>query len=230
VQDETGQLVKFNSPETIAGFNWLKETYSDKKWEKMWPAGLLSWSDTSNNEAFLAGTIGITDNAGTMYAKAQFDKVPHKDTILYIQRPKHNITGKYLDSMSGARLHIIKGSKNKDASADLFRHLISDPIIKQLLVTSPAYVLPAYKNLWSDPLVQNDRNAKAAQPIAYPADYFPGLRYPGPASTAIDAIGAGTYHTDAIAEILKGAKVEDVVKDYHNRFIQIFKDFGLKGA
>ncbi len=230
IQDESGQLVKFNSPETIAGFQWLKETYSDKKWEKMWPAGLLSWSDTSNNEAFLAGTIGVTDNAGTMYAKAVFDKVPHAKDILYIQRPARNSDGKYLDSMAGARLHIIKGSKNKDASADLFRHLISDPVVKQLLVTSPAYVVPAYKNLWNDPLVQNDVNAKAAFKIAYPDPYFPGLRSPGPASVAVDAIGAGTYHTDAMAEILKGTPIADVVKDYQNRFIQLFKDFGLKGA
>ena len=33
----------------------------------------------------------------------------------------------------------MKGSKNKDASADLFRHLISDPVMKQLLVTSPGW-------------------------------------------------------------------------------------------
>ena len=230
LQDETGQLIKFNSPQTIAGYKWLKETYSDKKWEKMWPAGLLSWSDTSNNEAFLAGTIGITDNAGTMYAKAVFDKVPHAKDILFVPRPTRVSDGKYLDSMAGARLHIVKGSKNKDASADLFRHLISDPIIKQLLAISPAYVLPAYKNLWSDPLVQNDRNAKAAQPIAYPDPYFPGLRFPGPASAAVDAVGGGTYLTDSMAEVLKGTPIEDVVKDYHNRFIQLWKDFGFKGA
>ena len=98
-----------------------------------------------------------------------------------------------------------------------------------LLAISPAYVLPPYKKLWSDPLVQNDRNAKAAEAFAYPAEYFPGLRYPGPPSAAIDAIGGGTYHTDMMAEILQGKAVADVVKDYHNKFVQIFKDFGLKG-
>jgi multiple sugar transport system substrate-binding protein len=229
VQEETGQLVKFNTPETIAGFTWLKETYSDKKWEKMWPAGLLSWTDTSNNEAFIAGTIGITDNAGTMYAKAVFDKVPHAKDILYINRPKSNKTGQYLDSMGGTKLYFIKGTKNRNASNDLFRHLISDPVIKQLLATSPAYVLPAYRNLFKDPLVQNDRNAKAAEAIAYPEVYYPGLRFPGPTSAAISAIGAGTYFTDAMAEILQGKAIADVVKDYEARFVQIYQDFGLKG-
>ena len=230
LQDQTGELVTFNSPETIAGYTWLKDTYGSETYAKMRPAGLLSWTDTSNNEAFIAGTIGITDNAGTMYAKAQFDKVAHKDQILYIQRPKRNSDMKYLDSMAGARLHMIKGSKNTAASADLFRHLISDPVVKQLLVTSPAYVLPAYRNLFKDPLVQSDKNAKAAEAIAYPGDYFPGLRSPGPASAAVDAIGGGTYYTDAMAEILQGKPIADVVKDYHNRFVQIFRDFGKKGA
>lgn len=230
LQDQAGELITFNSPETIAGFNWLKETYNDAKWEKMRPAGLLSWTDTSNNEAFLAGTIGITDNAGTMYAKAVFDKVPHAKDILFVPRPARNSDNKYLDSLAGARLHMIKGSKNKAASADLFRHLISDPIMKQLLVTSPAYVLPPYKNLWTDPLVQNDANAKAAEPLAYPTDRFTGLRWPGPSSAAIDAIGGGTYYTDAMAEIIQGKAVADVVKDYTARFVQIFRDFNKKGA
>jgi multiple sugar transport system substrate-binding protein len=230
LQDAEGQIITFNSPETIAGFTWLKETYGDPKWEKMRPAGLLSWTDTSNNEAFIAGTIGITDNAGTMYAKAVFDKVPHAKDILFIPRPKRNSDGKYLDSLGGARLHLVKGSKNAAASADLFRHLITDPVMRVLLQTSPGYVIPPYKNLWSDPLVQNDKNAKAAEPLAYPTDRFTGLRYPGPPSPAVDAIGGGTYYTDMIAEILQGKAIADVVKDYTEKFVQIFRDFGLKGA
>ena len=88
LQDKDGQRITFNSPEAIAGLKWLKETYSDQKWAKMLPPGVNSWTDPSNNEAFLAGTIGITDNAGTMYAKAVLDKVPFADQIQFIKRPK----------------------------------------------------------------------------------------------------------------------------------------------
>jgi multiple sugar transport system substrate-binding protein len=230
LQDQSGELIRFNSPETIAGFRWLKETYGDPKWERMRPAGLLSWTDPSNNEAFLAGTIGVTDNAGTMYAKAVFDKVPHAGDVLFIPRPRRNSDGRYLDSMGGTKLYVIKGSRNRAASADLFRHLISEPVVKQLLVTSPGYVLPAYKNLWKDPVVQNDRNARAAEPIAYPENYFSGYREPGPASAAVDAITSGTFFTDAMAEVLQGKAIEAVAQDFHNRFVQIFRDFGKKGA
>ena len=33
-----------------------------------------------------------------------------------------------------------------------------------------------------------------------------------------------------MAEVLQGKSPEDAAKDYHNRFVQIFKDFGLKGS
>lgn len=230
LQDESGQKISFNSPATVAGLKWLKETYSDPKWANMLPPGVNSWTDPSNNEAFLAGTIAITDNAGTMYAKAVLDKVPFAKDILAIPRPKRNSDGKYLDSLAGARLHTIAGTKNKDASYDLFRHLLSDGVQNKLLEISPGYVLPPYKNTWQNPLVQNDRNAKAAFPLAYPTDRFTGLRYPGPSSAAVDAIGGGNYYTDMMAEVLQGKSPEDVAKNYQDRFIQIFKDFGLKGS
>lgn len=230
LQDESGQKITFNSPETVAGLKWLKETYSDPKWAKMLPPGVNSWTDPSNNEAFLAGTIAITDNAGTMYAKAVLDKVPFAKDILFIPRPKRNSDGKYLDSLAGARLHAITGTKNKAASYDLFRHLLSDGVQNKLLEISPGYVLPPYKNNWQNPLVQNDRNAKAAFPLAYPTDRFTGLRSPGPSSAAVDAIAGGNYFTDMMAEILQGKSAEDVAKNYQDRFIQIFKDFGLKGS
>lgn len=230
VQDETGQKVVFNSPETITGVKWLKETYSDPKWAKMLPPGINSWTDPSNNEAMLAGTVAMTDNAGTVFAKAVYDKVSFADQIVFVPRPKRVSDSKYLDSLAGARFHVIKGTKNKDAVYDVVRHFLSEPVQNQLLTTSPGYVLPPYRNAWKNELVQKYPNAKNSEPLAYPTDRFTGLRYPGPPSAAIDTIGGGTYYTDMMAEVLQGKSPEDAVKGYHDRFIQIFKDFGLKGS
>lgn len=229
VQDEAGQVVKFNSPETVAGLNWLKETYSDKKWANALPPGVNSWTDPSNNEAFLAGTIAITDNAGTMYAKAVHDKVPFYQNILFIQRPVRIKDNARLDSLAGDRFHVIKGAKNKDAAYDLIRHLLSEPVQKQIWSISTGYALPAYKNGWSDPLITGNKNSMAAQPIAYNPNHFTGLRWPGPPSSAMDTISGGTYYTDMMAEVLQGKSADDVAKSYHQRFVQIFKDNGLKG-
>lgn len=230
LQDASGQLVTFNSPETIDGLRWLQETYSDPAWGNMLPPNLSSWSDFSNSEAFQAGTIGITDNAGTMYARAVFDKVPFAKDIALVPRPKRVTDGQRLDMLTGMRLHIVKGSKNRAASYDIFRHLLSEPIQRALLQISPGYVLPPYRKLWSDSLVQGNDNARRAEALAYPTYRFTGLRHPGPASPAVDAIASGDYYADMLAAILAGRPVEEVVRDYHQGFVQIFRDHGLRGA
>ena len=54
----------------------------------MLPPGVNSWTDPSNNEAYLAGKIFFTNNAGTMFAKAVFDKNPVADDTYLISPPK----------------------------------------------------------------------------------------------------------------------------------------------
>ncbi len=65
-----------------------------------------------------------------------FDKVPHAKEILYVQRPARNSDGKYLDSMAGARLHIVKGSKNKDLAMKVLAKFVSPDLQANL----PLYV------------------------------------------------------------------------------------------
>ena len=42
----------------------------------MLPPGVESWTDTSNNEAWLAGQIGYTHNAFSVYAQSKRDNNP----------------------------------------------------------------------------------------------------------------------------------------------------------
>lgn len=230
LQDASGQLVTFDSPETIAGLHWLRETYADPAWSAMLPPDLATWRDFSNNEAFLAGSVGIADNLGTIYARAAFERLPIARDIALLPRPKRITDGQRLDALAGVRLHIPKGAKNRAASHDLFRHLLSEPVQRTLLQIFPGSVLPPYRKLWSDPLVQGSDNARRAEALAYPTYRFTGLRHPGPASAAIDTIASGDYYADMLAAILAGRPVEDVVRDYHQGFIQIFRAHGLRGA
>ncbi|HET8728860.1 MAG TPA: extracellular solute-binding protein, partial [Alphaproteobacteria bacterium] len=75
--DESGMKVQFDSPETVAAVTWLAETYDRKgKYGPMLPPGVESWNDTGNNEAYLAGNIGYTHNAFSVYAQAKRDNNP----------------------------------------------------------------------------------------------------------------------------------------------------------
>jgi multiple sugar transport system substrate-binding protein len=230
LQDETGQIVTFNSPETVAAFEWLKATYSDEQWAPMLPPGVLSWTDTNNNEAYLANQIAITRNAGTVYAKAVLDKVPFADQIAMIPSPKRNSDGARLDFFSGGmKFFVVKGAKNREAVYDLARHFLTQPVLERVWSISTGYALPAYANGWDNPIIEDNPNSVRGREMALTETGFNGLPWPGEDNEAVASIGSGVYFTDMISEILQGRPVEEAVADYHDQFVQIYQDFGREG-
>jgi len=228
-QDKTGQLVTLNSPETVAGLDWLKETYTDQKWSGMLPPGVNGWNDVSNNEAFLAGTIGITRNAGTVLARAYFDNVPHAESIGQVQTPRSlNGQGPRLENGGGETLRLIKGTKNKDAAFDTMRFWLSTPVQRTIWKISTAYALPAYDYGWNDPIVASHPISKKFKAVVNNEDWW-GLATPGPIQAAIDAVGASNLFTDTMGEILRGKPTRQAVEEMHRRAVTIYKEFGLKG-
>jgi multiple sugar transport system substrate-binding protein len=227
--DETGQLVKLNSPETVAGMKWLAEVYMDKKWEKMLPQGVNSWTDPTNNEAFLSGTIAFTSNAGTMYAKGVFDKVPFADQIRSIPMPLGG-SKKRLEGVGTANFWLFKGVQNRDAAWNMIDHMMKPEQQRPLWKASTGYVVPPYKKLWDDPIVRGDENNRRQEVIAWNEPAFRGLSHPGPLTPAADAVGTANIFTDMMGLILRGTSVEEAVKEAHQRSVQIYKEFGLKGA
>jgi multiple sugar transport system substrate-binding protein len=227
--DETGEIVKLNSPETIAGMKWLAEVYLDKKWEKMLPPGVNAWNDFSNNEAFNAGTLAFTSNAGTMYAKAVFDKVPFASEIKVIPMP-YGPPRKRLEGASTNNFYLFRGVKNKEASVAIITFLLDPEQQRTLWKISTGYVVPPFKSMWSDPIVQGDENNRRFERVAWNEPPFRGLAHPGPLTAAADAVGIQNVFTDMFGQILQGKKVEDAVKEAHDRCVKIYKEFGLKGA
>ncbi len=227
--DTTGQIVTLNSPQTIAGLTWLKEVYTDPKWAPMLPPGVNAWTDPSNNEAFLAGTIAFTSNAGTMYAKAVFDKNPLAPHIKVLPQPLGPAKQR-LQGSGGHNFYFFDGSKNYDAARQLAEHLLSIDVQRVLWKTSTGYVVPAYEKWWDDPIIQGDENSRRFRPIAFSEPPFPGVAWRGPLSEAADAVSAQNVATDMMGEILAGKPVAQAVKDAHDRCVKIFKEFGFKGA
>ena len=230
VQDASGQIVTFNSQETIDGLNWLKETYSDEQWAPMLPPGVLSWTDANNNEAFLASQVATTQNAGTVYAKAVLDEVPFAGEIAYIPYPKRIDDDERLDFLSqGMKFFLINGARNKEAVYDTIRHFLSLPVRERVWSISTGYALPAYENGWENEIIAENPNSLRAKDIALNETDFNGLAWPGEDNAALAAIGAGVFFTDMMSEILQGRSTEEVVEDYHEQFVQIYQDFGREG-
>ncbi len=239
ITEETGQIVVLNNEpyrtNSIAGLTWLKETFSDPKYANMLPPGVGGWTDPSNNEAWLGGKIGVTTNAGTVYAKAVVDKNPVADDSYLILQPKGlGPNGKALMGGAGTmNFYIMKGAKNRQASEQLIKYLHTQDIYKQMFKISTGYVYPAREWGWDQPEITENQYSKHITDnwrkiIGDPSGYL-GSSYPGAPSPQVGALDTSNFLTDMFGEILGGKPIEEALKSAHERAVRTFKEFGAKG-
>ncbi len=228
ITDQSGKKVTFNSPETVAAVQWLKETYASDKYKPMLPPGIESWTDPSNNEAYLAGTIGLTQNAFSIYAKAKKDSNPVLGKTAIMHKPKTK-DGKLLEAGGTGWLTIFKGSKNIDAAKQVIRHLIDPQTFTPMVQAGGGLFLPAYKNLWTADLLKIDPNFAILKEIIFNPTAYTGTSYPADPSATIDSILAAAIPSQMIANVTNGKmSPEEAVKDAHAKIVQIFEEAGLK--
>src|SRR3546814_9755273 len=67
--DDDAQVV-LDSPETVQALEYVKELYEN------FVPGTLSWLDSNNNKAFLAGELGATNNGISVYYAAKKSETP----------------------------------------------------------------------------------------------------------------------------------------------------------
>ena len=104
-----GKTVVLNSKETIESLK-----FAVSLWKETMDEGGLAWDDSSNNRAFLSGTISATNNGASIYleAKKKPDSYltesgkPMKDDILHAKIPKgaggqYNLGGGFTDMLMG---------------------------------------------------------------------------------------------------------------------------------
>jgi multiple sugar transport system substrate-binding protein len=224
--DETGLKVNFNTPETIAAVEWLKETYSSEKYKPMLPPGIESWTDTSNNEAYLAGTVALTLNQPSVYAKAKADGNPIFENTAVLHGPK-TLDGRLLEAGISGWLTIFKGSKNKDVAKELILNLIDPAKITAMASLGGGLFLPAYENLWTEDLLAADSNFQVFREILLNPDVFYGRSHPAPPNALIDAIDGAAITSQMMADVTSGGmSVEDAVKNAHDKMVQIFEEGG----
>jgi multiple sugar transport system substrate-binding protein len=229
-QDETGMYITTNSPETIDAMNFIKETFTDPKWETMLPPGILSWNDTANNEAYLGAKIAYTENAGTVYANAVLTENPVAPNTGY-HKPSGGPVLKEFIVVPGKNWMMLRGSQNQAATKDTILHFTTDlGRYDEMLSNSPSYALPCYTDLWemseyikTDPVALQQKEA-CLDPSGIDAAFYPGKDSP-----AMQAVIASGAMNDMVNAVLTGTAPEDAVKAGHDAMVAIFKEFGLPG-
>ncbi len=105
----------FNSPETVAAITFLADIHTNAKYKNALPPGVEGWTDPSNNEAWLAGTIGFTQNAYTLYAKSLADKNPVYDNTAILPGVLGPGTDQIISVPSYFYFTLFKNGKNPES-------------------------------------------------------------------------------------------------------------------
>jgi multiple sugar transport system substrate-binding protein len=99
--------------------------FNNVLWKECMDEAGLSWDDGSNNRAFLAGTIGVTGNAPSIYAEAR-DKFPDvcKDMN---HAPMPLGPGGRFYQLSPESAMVMKYSKNQELAKEFIRFYMAKP-------------------------------------------------------------------------------------------------------
>lgn len=229
--DESGKKIVFNSPATVEGVKYLAALYTDPKYKSMLPPGVESWTDTSNNEAYLAGKIGITANAPSVYAKAKADKNPVFENTSWQPFPRTNDGKLELGNGVNSWYSILKGAKQADAAKQIITHFMDPKVFAPLSALGGGLVMPAYKNGWTDELLKVDPNFPKLKNIMFNPNDYTGFPFPAQTNAAIDAWFATGFLSEMMANVTTGKMTaEQAVEDAAKKGAVIFEEKGFPQA
>ncbi len=228
--DETGLLVTFNSPETVAAVEWLAEIYTSDKYKPMLPPGVESWTDTGNNEAYLAGTIALTTNQPSVYGAARANDPELFANTAVLHAPK-TLDGRLLEAGGSGWFTIFRGAQNKDVAKELILNMLDPAKLTPMVQVGGGLFLPAYENLWTDEVLGTDPNFAVFRDILLNEEIFYGRSHPAKPSALIDAIDGAGITSQMMANATSGGmSAADAVKDAHDKIVQIFEENGVPQA
>ncbi len=160
-----GKTVAIDSPETRAALEFMKKLFDDTM-----PPDTLSYDDGSNNRAFNAGAISVTNNAASIYINARNQNIMVKDVngeekklhelmdhFPYPAGPAGAVT--YAEFMS---MGVMGYSKNQEAAKALIKYLNEKDQLVPYAMPAYSFVFPALKQYKDMPIMPWNSNPKIA--------------------------------------------------------------------
>jgi multiple sugar transport system substrate-binding protein len=231
ITDADMTQLTFNSDQTVAAVEWLTELFTAEEWADTLPPGIMSWTDPTNNEYWLAGTIGYTSNAASLYAQSKADGNPIYDVTTMIENPigPH---GERLTGGSGGAFVVPRGAEHVDEAIALSLHLITPEIFLPISLISAGLFLPAYEGYYEmDEVVSAFADdANLARMGQNSLGDHQGISWPAEPTPFHDAIQAESILTDMLAlTIAQGVSPEDAVAQAEERMARIADEMGAFG-
>jgi ABC-type glycerol-3-phosphate transport system substrate-binding protein len=215
-----GKTVALNSKETIESVK-----FAVPFWNDCCDPGGLAWDDSSNNRAFLSGTIAATNNGASIYLEAKKKPeayltekgTPMKDDISHAPLGSgaaghFNLPGPFIDMVMGY-------SKNQQAAKDFLRWVHQKPVFGEWFTSQQGYTDGATKFWENDPVWNLD-------PVLKPFRELPNagrlMGYAGPPSQKAAEVQTKYIIVDMYAKAVQGMKPEDSVKWAHDELVKVY--------
>jgi multiple sugar transport system substrate-binding protein len=184
-------------------------------WKDACDEGGLAWDDTSNNRAFLSGTISSTLNGASIYLLAKRDPDKYQDEkgeplykdILHGILPK-GPAGAFAYHLPMTNM-LMGYSKQKDAAKKFLAWITSKPVYQEWFNSQAGYSVGATTIWEKDPIWDKDPVMLPFQRAAR-AGHFPG--YSGPADQKAAEVLSKYIIIDMYAKAVQGMAAEDAVK------------------
>jgi multiple sugar transport system substrate-binding protein len=215
-----GKTVVLNTKETVESVK-----FAVALWKETMDEGGLAWDDTSNNRAFLSGSISATNNGASIYLEAKKKPdayltekgTPMKDDILHAGIPA-GAGGQF--NLPGPQTHLVmKYSKNQDAAKKFLRWAGSKEIFEKWFTSQQGYTCGATKMWENDPVWSVD-------PILTPFKMLPVtgrlLGYAGKPNQKAAEVQTKYIIVDMYAKAIQGMDAAESVKAAHAELVTIY--------
>ena len=233
IMSNDGKKVVFNSPETVEAVAFIGDIYTNPKYEPMLPPGIESWTDSSNNENWLAGIIGLTNNQFSVYADSKTKGNPVYENTHVISGATGPAVDRPIAYGTSNSFVIFKGAKNPDLAKQVAKFMVSGTALLGVAQAAPCLVNPAWDKVWdSDPFYTNGDAAYAAireqTEAPVPMTTTTGYTHPQVSSPGREASLQAYLLTDMMQSVVQGTSPAAAVAATHDRMVQIFEQQGYK--
>lgn len=206
--------VALNSPETIRAVEYARALAAS------FIPGSIGWNDASNNTAFLAGQVALTNNSVSIYGKAQADGMEMASDIDHASWPVGPVG-------QPTELHLVypfiafRYSRYPNAAKALLTFLLEQPQYERVLEKSVGYLSHALRAYEDSPLWRRDPRITVFKDVA--ARGRP-LSYAGALGANAAAAFSEAIVADMFAEAVGGqASPRDVVARAERRVQRIYR-------
>jgi len=147
--DEDDNIV-VNSPETLAALKFISSIYK----EGLAPASAITWDDMGNNNAYLAGTIGVAMNSGSIFSAMVKENPALLEKTLIRPWPA-GPAGRFTPS-GGNVFVVFKNGKNAEAAKLFIRDYFKKEFYENLVMKMGGMWQPVLEGMdqndfWRDP-------------------------------------------------------------------------------